>query len=68
MALSLNGRALHFVFKVADRAATARFYRDLLGMKVNFNMCNFFFFAKYWEVSNYTNYAKLKFLLSNVNR
>lgn len=42
MALSLNGRALHFVFKVADRAATARFYRDLLGMKVNFNMCNFF--------------------------
>ncbi|XP_061461280.1 glyoxalase domain-containing protein 4 isoform X2 [Rhineura floridana] len=27
-------RALHFVFKVGDRAQTARFYRDLLGMRV----------------------------------
>jgi len=27
-------RALHFVFKVGDRARTATFYRDVLGMKV----------------------------------
>ncbi|XP_060115000.1 glyoxalase domain-containing protein 4 [Heteronotia binoei] len=27
-------RALHFVFKVADRAQTARFYREVLGMRV----------------------------------
>ena len=27
-------RCLHFVFKVADRTATARFYREILGMKV----------------------------------
>ncbi|XP_054250171.1 glyoxalase domain-containing protein 4 isoform X6 [Indicator indicator] len=27
-------RALHFVFKVADRGRTARFYRELLGMSV----------------------------------
>ncbi|XP_042686139.1 glyoxalase domain-containing protein 4 isoform X2 [Centrocercus urophasianus] len=27
-------RALHFVFKVGDRARTARFYRELLGMSV----------------------------------
>ncbi|KAL4714522.1 hypothetical protein ACJJTC_006568 [Scirpophaga incertulas] len=30
----INGRALHFVFKVADRTLTAKFYRDVLGMKV----------------------------------
>ena len=28
-------RALHFVFKVADRTATAAFYRETLGMKVS---------------------------------
>lgn len=27
-------RALHFVFKVGNRFQTARFYRDVLGMKV----------------------------------
>lgn len=27
-------RSLHFVFKIGDRAATAKFYRDVLGMKV----------------------------------
>ena len=27
-------RALHFVYKIGDRAATAKFYRDILGMKV----------------------------------
>ena len=27
-------RALHFVFKVADRKATINFYRNVLGMKV----------------------------------
>lgn len=30
----INGRALHYVFKVPDRALTARFYREILGMKV----------------------------------
>ncbi|XP_061712484.1 glyoxalase domain-containing protein 4 [Cydia pomonella] len=30
----VSGRALHFVFKVADRTLTAKFYRDILGMKV----------------------------------
>lgn len=28
------GRALHFVFKVADRTLTAKFYREILGMQV----------------------------------
>jgi len=28
-----KGRALHFVFKIADRAATAKFYFSVLGMK-----------------------------------
>lgn len=28
-------RALHFVFKVADRAQTIRFYREVLGMRVS---------------------------------
>ncbi|XP_078080825.1 glyoxalase domain-containing protein 4 [Mustelus asterias] len=28
------GRALHFVFKVGDRARSVRFYRDVLGMTV----------------------------------
>ncbi|KAJ9590658.1 hypothetical protein L9F63_016329 [Diploptera punctata] len=30
----LSGRALHFVFKVADRTLTSKFYREILGMKV----------------------------------
>ena len=30
----VSGRALHWVFKVADRAATINFYRNILGMKV----------------------------------
>ncbi|XP_034840686.1 glyoxalase domain-containing protein 4 [Maniola hyperantus] len=30
----INGRALHFVFKVADRTLTAKFYREVLGMQV----------------------------------
>lgn len=29
-----GGRALHFVFKVADRTLTSKFYREVLGMKV----------------------------------
>ncbi|KAL1450885.1 hypothetical protein WDU94_003197 [Cyamophila willieti] len=29
-----GGRALHFVFKVADRTLTSKFYREILGMKV----------------------------------
>ncbi|KAF7989990.1 hypothetical protein HCN44_008664 [Aphidius gifuensis] len=30
----VTGRALHFVFKIADRGLTAKFYREILGMKV----------------------------------
>ncbi|XP_023019802.1 glyoxalase domain-containing protein 4 [Leptinotarsa decemlineata] len=30
----LNGRALHYVFKIPDRKETIRFYREVLGMKV----------------------------------
>ncbi|KAF5298167.1 hypothetical protein FQA39_LY02591 [Lamprigera yunnana] len=30
----VNGRALHYVFKVADRKQTAFFYKNILGMKV----------------------------------
>lgn len=33
----VSGRALHFVFKVADRTLTAKFYRDILGMQVSNN-------------------------------
>lgn len=32
--MAASRRALHFVFKVADRTSTAAFYRDVLGMKV----------------------------------
>ena len=27
-------RALHFVFKVADRDSTVKFYKEILGMKI----------------------------------
>ena len=27
-------RALHFVFKIGDRKANTKFFRDILGMKV----------------------------------
>lgn len=30
----MNGRALHFVFKIAERKKTMDFYRQILGMKV----------------------------------
>ncbi|XP_012217826.1 glyoxalase domain-containing protein 4 [Linepithema humile] len=30
----VSGRALHFVFKIPDRRLTAKFYREILGMKV----------------------------------
>ncbi|XP_011306199.1 glyoxalase domain-containing protein 4 [Fopius arisanus] len=30
----VTGRALHFVFKIPDRRLTAKFYREILGMKV----------------------------------
>ncbi|KAK3283011.1 hypothetical protein CYMTET_9275, partial [Cymbomonas tetramitiformis] len=32
-ALKIDGRSLHWVFKIADRAETIQFYRDVLGMK-----------------------------------
>jgi hypothetical protein len=40
----ISGRALHFVFKVADRTLTAKFYREVLGMKVTFCTCQLHFF------------------------
>ncbi|XP_076752342.1 glyoxalase domain-containing protein 4 [Xylocopa sonorina] len=30
----VTGRALHYVFKIPDRKLTAKFYREILGMKV----------------------------------
>ncbi|XP_011496860.1 PREDICTED: glyoxalase domain-containing protein 4 [Ceratosolen solmsi marchali] len=30
----INGRVLHFVFKIGERKLTAKFYREILGMKV----------------------------------
>uniref|UniRef100_A0A2H8TV43 Glyoxalase domain-containing protein 4 n=1 Tax=Melanaphis sacchari TaxID=742174 RepID=A0A2H8TV43_9HEMI len=30
----MTGRALHFVFKIAERTKTIKFYRELLGMKI----------------------------------
>ncbi|XP_015428869.1 PREDICTED: glyoxalase domain-containing protein 4 isoform X2 [Dufourea novaeangliae] len=30
----ISGRALHYVFKIPNRKLTAKFYRDILGMKV----------------------------------
>lgn len=35
----ISGRALHFVLKIGDRGANAKFFRQVLGMKV----CKFFF-------------------------
>ncbi|XP_059484443.1 glyoxalase domain-containing protein 4 [Neocloeon triangulifer] len=32
--MNINGRALHFVFKIGDRKNTMKFYREVLGMKV----------------------------------
>jgi hypothetical protein len=34
--IMINGRALHFVFKIGERKLTAKFYREILGMKVNY--------------------------------
>lgn len=31
---AIKGRALHFVFKIADRKLTAHFYQNILGMKI----------------------------------
>lgn len=31
---TITGRALHYVFKIGDRNQTAKFYREVLGMKV----------------------------------
>ena len=32
--LKLSARPLHWVFKIGDREATIKFYRETLGMKV----------------------------------
>ncbi|KAI4461790.1 glyoxalase domain-containing protein 4 [Holotrichia oblita] len=34
MSTPISGRALHYVFKIGDRGSSARFYREILGMKV----------------------------------
>ena len=39
MSLKLSGRALHWVFKVGDRAKTIDFYRNVLGMKASASVC-----------------------------
>lgn len=33
--MNLSGRALHYVFKIGDRAKTIAFYKEILGMKVS---------------------------------
>lgn len=33
------GRALHYVFKIGDRKLTAKFYKEILGMKVSEIFC-----------------------------
>jgi hypothetical protein len=42
----ISGRALHFVFKVADRTLTSKFYREILGMKVTDVACIVTFISK----------------------
>jgi hypothetical protein len=39
-------RALHFVFKVADRTATAAFYRETLGMKVSMSLLKLYGYSQ----------------------
>ena len=43
-------RALHFVFKVADRTATAAFYRETLGMKVSTEFTKIMDTVKKYEI------------------
>lgn len=38
----MAGRALHFVFKIAERTKSIKFYRELLGMKVRSFVPQFF--------------------------
>lgn len=48
------GRALHFVFKIGDRKAAAKFYRDILGMQVRkLNKKNMFVFEKMTGIISY---------------
>lgn len=45
--MNLNGRALHFVFKIGNRKCNLKFFKDVLGMKVNYNyilVCQFSLF------------------------
>lgn len=42
----IAGRALHFVFKIPDRGLTAKFYREILGMKVKY-FYYFLFFSPF---------------------
>lgn len=49
----VRGRALHFVFKVADRTLTAKFYREVLGMKVK-------------KIILYSNYLKLVYVVTKI--
>jgi len=52
------GRALHFVFKIPDRGLTAKFYREILGMKV---IIDFFFFLVCHAI-NLLDYVSLQVL------
>lgn len=50
-----TGRALHFVFKIPDRALTVKFYREILGMKVMVSICQIFsfFFHNFVSITRY---------------
>lgn len=61
-------RALHFVFKVADRGETMKFYREILGMKVTSDLVTGFaticvLMYHMWDfafiVSNYITWGKV---------
>lgn len=43
----IPARALHFVFKIAERKETMKFYREILGMKVGLS---FHMIAPLWSI------------------
>ena len=46
-------RALHFVFKIGNRQANTKFYRDLLGLKVIVYLSVFCLLYHYTNMVNY---------------
>ncbi len=51
--LSLSARALHWVFKIGDREASIKFFRDLLGMKVQIMLIFVHFPMKFKCISSH---------------